>query len=195
MLMYGLHCCSVFNIRCIYIYHVISSVQWAPVNFQPHQAVAREGLLVEATICWRGQSPCGRWSAQRTTPQCAGDRMIDNDRHRLTVPISSDIIQYHPISWGHPKIEESTYSPAMLTVLAGGVLLFSVLVSLLSAFPETNCVVPQGRPRVQVQRVGAFSVWILFTVLFWCGGFLATVFHRPSNRWWSWLLIVETAVE
>ena len=54
----------------------------------------------------------------------------------------------------------------MLTVLAGGVLLFSVLVSLLSAFPETNCVVPQGRPRVQVQRVGAFSVWILFTVLF-----------------------------
>lgn len=81
----------------------------------------------------------------------------------------------------------------MRTVLAGGVLLFSVLVSLLSAFPETNCVVPQGRPRVQVQRVGAFSVWILFTLLFRCGGFLATVFHRPSNRWWSWLLIVETA--
>ena len=64
----------------------------------------------------------------------------------------------------------------MLTDLAGGVLLFSVLVSLLSAFPETNCVVPQGHPRFQVSRVAAFSVWI-----------------RPSNRWWSWLLIVETA--
>ena len=92
------------------------------MNFQPHQAVAREGLLVEATICWRGQSPCGRWSAQRTTPQCARNWMIDNDRHRLTVPISSNIMRT-PQDWGISIFTSDAYSSCRRSppVLGAGV--------------------------------------------------------------------------
>ena len=115
-------------------------VEWIS---RKHQAVGREGLLVEATICWRGQSPGGRWSAQRTMPQCARermiDRMIDNDRHRFDRaniiqyhPISSNIIQYHPISsnimrtpqdWGIGIFTSDAYSSCRRSppVLGAGV--------------------------------------------------------------------------
>ena len=50
-------------------------------------------------------------------------------------------------SWGGGKVAHEQHRSANVSLFvifcAGGVLLFSVLVSLLSAFPETNCVAPQ----------------------------------------------------
>ena len=45
----------------------------------------------------------------------------------------------------------------MLTDLAGGVLLFSVLVSLLSAFPETNCVGAPGTSKISSVKGGCIQ--------------------------------------